>query len=317
MKLHFAKYKREFQRPFRYGDTVLTHREGLLFRLQQGPTVRYSEAAPLGDHSPETLAAVEAEITKLSSTGFLALEAKAPSLRFAADCLQLPEFANSVRSNALLSAAESLGELFEQYELLAQEGYQTFKLKLHPQNFSLVMEFLKNISGGRNVFRLDANGSLQDSHWKHFLQIFPQLRPDLIEYIEEPLADWSATILREVPVALAIDESFREERDRVHSLPIAVYILKPTTLGSHTEIQKFCANTTKRVIFTSCLETEIGRRNLLQLLSHLKTKEACGLSVGNLFCENFLPDEALYRELPPLTPPEGAWLAQLAWQELP
>ncbi len=178
MKLSYAKYKRALQKPFRYGDSTLTHREGFLFRLQQGPNIRYSEAAPLGDHSPETLDEVAAEVSKISAENFLALESNAPSLRFAADCLQLPEFSQAIRTNALLNA-DSLAELFEQYELLAQEGYQTFKIIIHPQNFSLILEFLKNISGGRNVFRLDANGSLIESHWKHYLQVIPSMREGL------------------------------------------------------------------------------------------------------------------------------------------
>ncbi len=315
MKVFFAKYKRKFRQAFRYGNSEIFHREGFIFRLNKDGQNFYSEAAPLLGHSRESLKDVEAYLTKESASGFLDGESDFASIRFASDRIQNQAPFSGIRSNALLKSSE-LGELFEEYELLAQEGYQTFKIKIYPENLSLILEFLKNISGGRNKFRLDANGSLQESHWKHFLKIFPDLRPNLIDYIEEPLADWNQKILREIPVPLAMDESFFKEKDRLSALPVSVLIAKPMTLGSLEDVKKFCQATSLEVVFTSCLETEVGKRNLLSFLSELNARFDSGLNTGDLFDQNFMGDFSFYSEIPKINPQEALWLASLSWKEM-
>lgn len=290
-------------------------REGLIFRLNKNGQNFYSEAAPLLGHSQESLSDVEAAMEKMGVQDFLDGKSAFASLRFAADRLQNQSFSGGIRANALLKSS-GLEELFEEYENLTHEGFQTFKIKIYPENISLALEFLKNISGGRNKFRLDANGSLSESHWKHFSKILPELRADLIEYIEEPMSDWQHPILRTLSVPLAIDESYQALKSQLPELPVSVCIAKPTTIGGLEEVKNFCRSTSLKIVFTSCLETEVGKRNLLSLLSELNTKFDNGISTGDLFEQNFLADFYYYDELPKPSPQEALWLASLPWREM-
>jgi O-succinylbenzoate synthase len=315
LKIFFAKYKRKLKTPFRFGNQEIQFREGFIFKKEEGGGKSYSEAAPFLGHSVESLEEVENALEKMDSHEFLSMENPFASLLFAADSLNNSRILQAVPSNALFPIIDFSSAL-ERYEILAEQGYTTFKIKIFPQNFSLVLEFLKNIEGSTNTFRLDANGSLLESHLKVLKDAVPHFRKNLIEYIEEPMANWQSPILENYPISLAIDES-QKNLPEANELANTI-IAKPTAIGGRRELSDFLEkHKNKKVVFTSCLETEIGRRSLIKLFSEQNPLLPSGLSVGNLFQENYLPDVPVFKNIPSHNPQEALWLASLQWREMP
>ncbi len=315
MKIFFAKYQRNLKAPFRFGNREIHHREGIIFRKEEEGVTLYSEAAPLPGHSKESLEEVELALKNSSSCEFLEGRIPLASLQFAADSLQNSSILQPVLSNALLSVLD-FSMALERYEILTEQGYTSFKIKIFPQNFSLVLEFLKNIEGSKNTFRLDANGSLMESNLKALRDTLPYLRKDLIEYMEEP--SWNSKVLENFPIPLAIDESLIQQNNFSELEMATVVIAKPTTIGGRKELSDFLEKfRNKKIVFTSCLETEIGRRSLIKLISEQSQPLPAGISTGGLFQENFLPDQSTYKNVPRPNAQEALWLASLKWGELP
>jgi O-succinylbenzoate synthase len=285
--------------------------------------VLYAEASPLPGHSSDSLETVIEAMDNLSAPSHAGR--LPPALRFALDSFSLAlrpaEHFNPVGSNALL-AWQGMKATSESLARAAHAGYSVFKLKLYPENARELPEFLREQRHPGRKFRLDANRSLNQDEAADFLAQIARLGlTDAVDYIEEPYSGfWDAPVPASVPIAadesLDSAESIFRLLDSPHSP--AAFVLKPTVLGSLTELGEIMTelrSAGKRAVVTSTFESEVGRRSLIQFLAGQTNEETHGISTGFLFRENFLPDQAEFASLPAPAPAESAWLSSLVWRE--
>ncbi len=312
--ISYAAFERKLRSPFVYGAHSVDSRCGFILRLQSQKGLCYSEASPLPSHSRETLSDVASSLQGGKA-------GTSPSLRFALESLGAEcgkEF--PVRSNALLTWSGFEHALWE-LDRFRKLGYSHCKLKLGSQTQEEVANLIDENSSF--LFRLDANRSLSPSALGSLLQLLDQRSLlDRIDYIEEPFEGiWVDKNFKEAPVAFAADESITS-CDVINTLlakanPPRVFVLKPTVHGGADTIASlmdFLKSKNARSVITSAIETEVGRRCLISLLSKYP-HEVAGLSTGYLFQENYLNDQASWLELPAISPGEQAWLDSLDWKE--
>lgn len=318
----FAPFSRPLLTPFVYGHHSLANRHGFLLRLVTPEGTFYSEASPLPGHSTDTIAEVEKVLRERSSQEILHGEAELPaSLRFAVDALEAQGKAGTypVRSNALLRWS-GLADARMQLLKLASAGYTHYKLKISAKNWEEQLALLEEFP--KFVFRLDANLGLSAPILERLLkELQSRGLASHVDYIEEPFAGvWSSDTFRDCAVALAADESAATSEAAFTLLkaanPPSVLIVKPTVMGglaSLAPVLKAFRAAGKRFVFTSAIETEVGRRSILAFLSQTP-QEVAGLSTGSLFRENFLPDQALWTKIPSPGTAELAMLESLDWK---
>lgn len=336
MKLFFAPYSREFKEPFFYGDKSISRREGICLRFESAAGTLYSEASPLPGHSRDSIEEVVAVLKKLTHEYCAAIVADEddtadhfpPSLAFGIEALRaqrkLAELGGKpLRTNALvpwLGIKKSLELIWEK----KAAGFATIKLKLMDNNAGEMLELLSSVEGKGIQIRLDANRSLQEGTLRTFFQGLEKFSPVLIDYLEEPFAHWRHPMLEKSPVALAADECAADPRFWRAILGQktgpTVFVLKPTVSGglfSLAEKAVELKEAGKRIVFSSALECEPGRRGLLSYLSLTGNLPPAGVSTGFLFRENFLEDRAHWEEIPGPNDSELRWLNGLAWEPLP
>ncbi len=325
--LAYAVYDRPLTEPFRYGNQSLDSRRGVLLRKTLPNVTYYSEASPLVSHSTDnfievlralaTRPAAELFETSASEHGKLP-----PSLRFALEGLVAQESPGAyvVTSNALLRwDGENVpgGQLAR----LAQAGYKVCKVKISPRGFLPLFDLLE--ANPAFKFRLDANGTLNPSLLTKLIEGLEKRRLlPRVEYLEEPFAGiWEKRSFKGSPLEFAADESAAtpEAGERLFSAPNppSVFIVKPTVAGGLFSIHEYLTTlhaARKKVVFTSAIESEPGRRSLIAFLSR-GPHEAAGLSTGYLFRVNFMQDQSAWTGVPPPSEAELRFLSELAWKD--
>lgn len=316
MKFAYAPFSRPLREPFRYGNQTITNREGFL--LSDG--THFSEASPLPGHSLDSLPLVKKALQDTASLE--ARDSLPASLRFALDGLAAQKKAGKfpVRTNALLpwrgieNSRSDLRDLFGR-------GFRTFKLKISHASWEQQFELLREFPEAN--FRLDANQSLHpDDLEKIGAAIERMSLKGRIEYLEEPFKEiWQAPAWQSFSVPLAADES-APGLDAARALCAApnspqVIVVKPTVWGGLSSLESgLCelARGGKKLVLTSSLEAEAGRRSILAYLSQ---NESCvsGLSTGFLFARDFLGDRAEWDEVPAISAAERDFIDSLSWKD--
>lgn len=318
-------YERRFAGAFSYGEKSLTKRRGIFIRYGDN----YGEAAPLEGHSSDSLQEIVAALLGLGSEGVLrALEGERqslpPALQFALECLT-PAYKNSeldgrcLRVNALVSG-ENYQQIFSGLEKAAHSGFSVVKLKITEGNSSAVIEAIERSLKNKLPlqFRLDGNRSLSHSAWRDF--VGSAERKSLIgaiEYAEEPCAELKS-VLTGSPITLAADESAgsRAEILSLREAGVSVFILKPTALGGMKTSLELAGELHSKCVFSSLLESSIGRRHIAHSLMAANHSEPVGLGVAELFELDFFPSRPVYQGYQYFLPEENDWLKKLPWEGL-
>jgi O-succinylbenzoate synthase len=324
-ELTYAPFERTLLAPFRYGGKSISIRRG--FVLQRGALV--SEASPLPGHSLDTYEEVKAALGSYPSSRLFELAAGAhaaipASLRFALEGLVALESPGHypVRSNALLRwkpQDEMLAELGQ----LGRAGYRSVKVKLPALGWEALLELID--ASPSLQFRLDANLSFTATLLEKLTsELSKRSLLSRVEYFEEPFVGvWNTESFRGHPFALAADETAPGAEAALRLLdsinPPTVFIVKPTVAGGLFSLKPFLAAlhaARKKVVFTSTLEGEAGRRSLIAYLSRDPHLES-GLGTGHLYLDNFLADQAEWARVPKPSPAEISYLAALPWRDCP
>ncbi|MGM0588715.1 MAG: o-succinylbenzoate synthase [Bacteroidota bacterium] len=324
------QYRLPFRQPFETQNRKWRFREGLLFRWDTGDYICYGEAAPLPGFSRESLNEVASQYAALESKLTSALKRVTsyaewwkqaqswnllPSLAFALDTLVLDYLAQSqvktvrhllnknARStlpvNAVLSLSDAQQALSRTKEYIDQ-GYSTVKIKVG-KNTELETQLLEQIRSQFPdlIIRLDANKAWTFNkaeeilgHWQRF---------DL-EYCEEPLQEATSARFKDLydatGVPLAWDESL-STLPQISSIladgAAQVLILKPMRIGHIGAMQTIVDQARQKlvkVVFTSLLETAIGRQMTAQFAASQPASDqiAHGLATGNWLAVDFNRD---------------------------
>ncbi|CAN5286809.1 hypothetical protein BH23BAC3_BH23BAC3_18410 [soil metagenome] len=316
------KYSLPFRKPFITGAGIFHHRQGLIVRFLDDESDLISEVAPLPGFSSETLRDVleiltsnrekinsfftqRFSITQLAS--FLDAFPNLPSLQFGLSSLGLlilaersgstfPSFLNrsvhaKIKVNAVVGSSDA-GKLKQQIKELYQSGFRVIKCKVTgnpgdiPQTLSELSSDFPDL-----IFRLDANQTWKFSTIEQFSEQFRQLS---VEYVEDPLkltnAEQFRDLINKCKLPVAADESivqFGLSRLITQEYIPPYFILKPMFLGNLINLFATITRSKhldRRVIFTTSLESVVGRRIISIIATMYGSKSSAhGLHTGILF----------------------------------
>jgi o-succinylbenzoate synthase len=204
------------------------------------------------------------------------------------------------RSQLKISALLPTGATaIDAWQTLWAQGYKTFKWKIGVATIDRELTIwgqLMTALPPDAKLRLDANGGLTYPEAAQWLKICS--REPRIEFIEQPLAPdliaetmllarGSANELANIYLTpIALDESVATF-DRLQAIYQqgwrGIYVIKPGIAGFPWRLSEFITQHQLDVVFSSVLETSVGRNATLNLALGLQLKRAIGFGIDAWF----------------------------------
>ncbi len=235
--------------------------------------------------------------------------AEAPAARFAVECALLDLFSRSERVsmayalggqyriripvNAVIGAVPA-GEAAQAAAAAGSAGFDCLKIKVGSASLEEDIDRLRAVRlavRAETRIRLDANGAWEFGDAEEALRAFAMYD---IEYVEQPVpaedVDELAALTGMNIIRIAADESAQNleqarrllARDAVH-----LFVIKPMAAGSLVDSRAFAIEAARHgrdVVFTSLIDSAIGRRAVAQLCASLPASSLHhGLATGVLF----------------------------------
>lgn len=338
-RLSFRRYRLPFVRPIQTAHGRWRVREGLLLRLEDaGGRVGYGEVAPIPWFGTETLAEAEAALGSLAGevepAGLERIGERLGCVRFAvaaarADLASAPTGSRRVPVAALLPGGR---EALAAADRAVAAGWVAFKWKVgvgaDADEQALLDDLLARLPA-QTKLRLDANGAWTVRRAGRWLARCAE-RP--IEFAEQPcwagasagaaerrrIDDALEGLARDYPTPIALDESvtgLAALRSWLERGWRGVCVVKPALAGTAAELAALLTHHRADVVFSSALETAVGRRAALRTALKLAggIPRALGFGVGALFGDARLdgPPAAPFATTGDLDQfdPEAAWNA--------
>lgn len=212
---------------------------------------------------------------------------------------------------ALLPAGKTA---VEAWPALWAKGHRTFKWKIGvaavEEEWAIFWQLVAALPDTAQL-RLDANGGLMPAVAEAWLAVCDQVL-EKVEFVEQPLPpdsilDWLATVRDRFQTPIAVDESvatLRQLQQVYQQLGNQViYVVKPAIAGFPDQLYDFCTRHHLDVVFSSALETPIGRDRGLSLAQRLWAtglpQRALGFGVGYWFADDWdnLSATAIWEQL--------------------
>lgn len=271
----------------------------------------WSEAAPLENWGTESLSECLGALAAWCTDDVLP---RCPAARFAVDGLRLSR-AHAVSPAPRLRCQYTLGIQDTKQTVVAVKsamaaGFSTIKIKVGTdlnRDVERVVEVFRFFP--ETTIRVDANGAWNRSQAAEFLQRTRDVALDLVEQPLEPADLSGLSHLREMALApIAADESannmeYRNQLLTTHAVDAVV--LKPSTFGSRRSLDEYVKRAQEadvRVIFSSAIESTVGRILAAEIAACLAPGEAAGFNTGG-WISNDVPgwelagDEVVFRDL--------------------
>ncbi len=295
----YSIYQRPFRQPLHTSHGVWSIRQGIIIQLtDRSGKSQLGEIAPIPWFGSESLEqaiewckSIENTITTdriqhIPNTlpacqfGFgSALTAFNPA---ATNLVTLPEMSALLPTGATAISA---------WQALWASGYSTFKWKIGiaplAQETALWTQLMSVLPPTAKL-RLDANGGLTDAEAVKWLQMCDL--ESRIELLEQPLAPdliaESIELSKSYSTPIALDESIATF-DRLQAIYHlgwrGIYVIKPGIAGFPWQLAKFINEHQLDVVFSSVLETNVGRSAALKLATELGLKRAVGFGIDDWF----------------------------------
>lgn len=322
MNIRAYRYNIRFTNLLRTSKKIFKKREGLVIEYLAGPRSFYGEAAPLPGFSKDNINDVVQRFHNIKEDLYhlFAEDPSVPSFeKWQTDHPLPPSLAfgiatiayqiDAYRANKSLReflfpaaltqlsvnalASLSSDHLITNVKKYQEQGFHTVKFKVG-SDFSTEFKQLQKVRNQcpQLKLRVDANQAWEVNE---ALRNCEQLSALNIEYCEEPLKKPAPRnfekLTQNTTLRFAIDESVVHSDMWKKLLPFTSYvIIKPMLLGTFTKIFETnrLANThDNKTIFTTTLETELGRNVIAILASGLGSSEtAHGLATGDLLAQD-------------------------------
>jgi O-succinylbenzoate synthase len=297
----FQPYQRRFQTPLVTKHGIWEIRTGIILQLvAESGKIGWGEIAPLPWFGSETLAQALDFCRQLphqiTTETILAIPAILPACQFGFESaweeLISPQPEPILASSALLPAGKAALERLP--ELL---NYGTFKWKIGvaPLNEELeIFHQLVTALPAGSQLRLDANGGLELEAAKIWLGECDNLNSKVVEFLEQPLAVNQLAAMQELAnnyaTPIALDESVTglpQLQDCYQRGWRGVFVIKAAIAGSPSRLRQFLKTYRIDAVFSSVLETAIGRKAALKLAAELNhPHRAVGFGVEHWFAED-------------------------------
>ncbi|MGV0105988.1 o-succinylbenzoate synthase [Nostoc sp. DSM 114160] len=332
----FRPYQRRFLRSLTTNHGKWDIREGIILRLtDESRKVGWGEIAPINWFGSETLEEaldfcrqLPEEIT---DEIIFSIPDELPACQFGFESAwemgsrgageqgsKGAEQKNLNSSSALHSFSYSgllpSGEAaLNQWEILWQQGYRTFKWKIGVDAIADELKIFESLIHTLPAFtklRLDANGGLSYEEANLWLRTCDNLKanPELaleIEFIEQPLPVEQFQQMLELSTsyetAIALDESVATlgQLAACHQQGWrGIFVIKPGIVGSPSRLRKFCHQHQIDTVFSSVFETAIARLAALKLAAELSpNNRAIGFGIDHFFEQEETWFQSLWNDL--------------------
>jgi o-succinylbenzoate synthase len=298
-KFTYSIYQCPFRQPLKTNHGVWEIREGIIIQLTDNlDRCQQGEIAPIpwfGSESIEQAIAWCQQIgDTITTTQIYQISDYLPACQFGCGSAltafnYYPPLINSIPDlSALLpSGATAITKI----PALLNRGYSTFKWKIGilpiAEEVAIWTQLMTAIPAHAKL-RLDANGGLTYAEAKQWLEICSQ--EPRIELIEQPLGVDAIEQIQELAqrydTPIAIDESvatFAKLQAAYTQGWRGIYVIKPGIAGFPWRLTEFITQHQLDVIFSSVMETNVGRDAAFRLAAELKLTRSMGFGVDDWF----------------------------------
>lgn len=274
-------YGRSLQPPLHTQHGLWQRREGIVLRLvdEQG-RVGYGEIAPIPWFGSETIAQAIAFCQSLPAaiahSHLPTIPDHLPACQFGFESawatLEAPENPPDLPPDRLCALLPTGAIALDAWAELWARGHRTFKWKIGvaelPTELAWFEQLMTALPSGAAV-RLDANGGLSVAAAATWLAA---THGTAVEFLEQPLPPAQFAELMQLQAqgktAIALDESvatLAQLQQCYRQGWRGIYVLKPAIAGSPRRLRQVCQAQPLDLVFSSALETEIGRQAGLRL----------------------------------------------------
>jgi o-succinylbenzoate synthase len=315
MNISLQPYSLHLKQPLITSNGSFSMRSGWIVRSYLREKCFYSEIAPLPGFSKETqqevfqwIAKNDIHLKKQLFNQDWINEIPYASVRYGLDALRLqllaaadgktlhtflnPNAESRVKINGLVSLLDPI-QAEVQLKKFIENGVTHIKVKvgIKPSQELNIIRILRK-KYPKLIWRIDANQAFSSEDAVHFLN---ELKNEPIDYCEQPVAYKDTAALKFVKdhsiIPIAADESaysLANILNLIEQNAADVFIIKPMLIGSIQEIQAIIDllnQTGKKLVFTSALETVVGRKITAQIAAAFTQNLEIphGLSTGYLF----------------------------------
>ena len=300
-KFAYSIYQRQFRQPLKTSHGVWTIRSGIIVTLtDSGGKSHQGEIAPIswfGSESIERAISFCHQIGDQISTAQIdRIPDDLPACQFgfgsaliAFDSMpSLIEIESDFKMSALLPSSAAA---IERLPALAAQGYSTFKWKIGvlpiAQEMAIWAQLMTALPVGAKL-RLDANGGLTKTAAERWLEICQT--EGRIEFIEQPFApdeiDRTIELAAQYLTPIALDESVATFDRLQHVYDRGwrgIYVIKPGIAGFPWRLAEFITRQQLDVVFSSVMETRVGRAAACRLAASLNINRSLGFGVDDWF----------------------------------
>jgi O-succinylbenzoate synthase len=295
-------------RPLQTHHGLWEIREGIIIRLEaEDGRIGWGEIAPLPEFGSETLSAAilfcQSLENPLSINSIFSIPEQFPACQFAFESA-LEDLSIENQSielepknySYLLPTGAAVFPCLD--DILAANQTNTYKWKIGvnslKQELNLFEKLITRLP--REIkLRLDANGGLSITDSRIWLKIADESK--IIEFIEQPLppSQWleMLQLSQDFTTGIALDESvanLRQIEECYQQGWRGIFVIKPAITGSIQGLRNLWGKYPLDLVFSSVLETNIGRKSALRLAQEYPRKErALGFGVQQWF-NNSDPD---------------------------
>ncbi len=279
----FRVYQRPLLRPLQTHHRLWQIREGIIIRLEaEDGRIGWGEIAPLPEFGSETLSAAilfcQSLENPLSINSIFSIPEQFPACQFAFEsALEDLSIENQSREletknySYLLPTGAAVFPCLD--DILASNQTNTYKWKIAvnslKQELNLFEKLITRLP--RQIkLRLDANGGLSIAEGKIWLKIADESK--IIEFIEQPLPPSKLAemlqLSQDFTTGIALDESvanLRQIEECYQRGWRGIFVIKPAITGSIQGLRNLWEKYPLDLVFSSVLETNIGRKSALRL----------------------------------------------------
>ncbi len=298
-KFTYSIYQRPFRQPLKTSHGVWEIRQGIIIQLTDDLGISHQgEIAPIPWFGSES---IEQAILWCQQVGDHITTAQIyqipdhlPACQFGCgSALTAFNPASSVMASIpdLSALLPSGAAAIARIPALSAQGYSTFKWKIGVLPIAEEVAIWRQLIAAlpeKSKLRLDANGGLTNGEAQQWLEVCSQ--EPRIEFIEQPLdadsIEQMQALAKKYSTPIAIDESvatFALLQSAYAQGWRGIYVVKPGIAGFPWRLAEFITQHRLDVVFSSVLETNVGRKAAFRLASELKLSRSMGFGVDEWF----------------------------------
>jgi o-succinylbenzoate synthase len=300
-KFTYSIYQRPFRQPLKTSHGVWEIRAGIIIQLTDDRGISHQgEIAPIPWFGSES---IEQAILWCQQVGDNITAAQIYQIPDTLPACQFGLGSALTASNADSNVPVSIPDLsalvpsgaaaITRIPALSTQGYSTFKWKIGvlpiAEEMAIWQQLIVALPENAKL-RLDANGGLSYAEAQQWLELCSQ--EPRIEFIEQPLGVDSIDQMQELAnrysTPIAIDESvatFTLIQSAYAQGWRGIYVIKPGIVGFPWRLAEFITQHQLDVVFSSVMETSVGRDAAFRLASGLKLNRSMGFGVDEWFAE--------------------------------